>query len=105
MLKMYVILGLSVIAAAALFASFDWNDPLDYDASGIVHDIKETGNGYVFKLFTIQGFDIKCFSSSEPLDLGHYGITGNSSSDSSIFFVSAMEDFDGVSLNAASQSQ
>jgi hypothetical protein len=105
MLKMYMVLGLSIIAAIALFASFDWDDPSDYDASGIVHDVKETGNGYVFELFTVQGFDIRCFFSSEPSDLGHYGLIGSSSSDGSIFFVFSMEDFDGAGLNAAIQSQ
>ncbi len=104
MLKTYAILGLSVIAATALFASFAWEDPSDYDASGIARDIKETGNGYVFELFTVQGFDIRCFSSSEPSDLGHYGIIGSSSSDNTIFFVSSMERFDSASLNVASQS-
>jgi len=98
-------MGLSIITVTALFASFDWDDPSDYDASGIVHDVKETGNGYVFEIFTVQGFDIRCFSSSEPSDLGHYGIIGNTSSDGTIFFVSSMDDFDGAGLNAASQSQ
>ena len=105
MLKMYAVLGLSVIVAMSLFVSFDWDDPSDYDTSGIAHGIRQTENGYIFELFTSEGVDVRCFSTEEPSDLGHYGVSGSVSSDGTLFFVSTLGCFDGAGLNAAPQSQ
>ena len=105
MLRMYVVIGLSVIAAMALFVSFEWDDPTDYDISGIAHNVKTTENGYIFELFTFQGYDIRCFYRGELTELGHYAVSGDMSSDGSLLFVSALGDLDGAGLNAARQSQ
>jgi hypothetical protein len=105
MLKMYAVLGLAVIASMALFVSFDWDDPSDYDTSGIAHSVRATENGYIFELFTFQGYDIRCFCREEPVELGHYAVSGDLSSDGSLFFVSEFGDLDGAGLNAARQSQ
>ena len=95
MLKMYAVLGLSVIAAMALFVSFEWDDPSDYDISGIAHDVKVTENGYIFELFTFHGDDIRCFSREEITELGHYAVSGDMSSDGSLLFISVLGDLDG----------
>ncbi len=105
MLKMYAVMGLSVIAAMSLFVAFDWDDPSDYDASGIAHGIRQTENGYIFELFTVEGVDIRCYSTDEPVELGHYGVSGSVSSDGTLFFVSTLGCFDSAGLNAAPQSQ
>ena len=105
MLKMYVVMGLSVIAVMSLFVAFDWDDPSDFDTSGIAHGVRQTENGYIFELFTSEGVDIRCYSTEEPVDLGHYGVSGSVSSEGTLFFVSVLDCFDGAGLNAAPQSQ
>ena len=94
MLRMYAVLGLSVVVIMALFMAFDWDDQSVHDTSGIAHDIRATENGYIFELFTFQGYDLKCFCRDEPKELGHYGVSGDPSSDGSIFFISKLESFD-----------
>ena len=62
---------------------------LEYDHSGIVHDISASKNGYTFSIQT-NDESIRCYYPSEPVDLGLYKIRGSFSDDGTIFFVSKM---------------
>jgi hypothetical protein len=90
----YIVLGLSVIMVISVFLIFERNDIEDYDISGIVHDVRESTNGWMFYVSTPDGSDIRCFFKERPVDMGHYGVAGDPSDDGGIFFVSSMELFD-----------
>ena len=76
------------------FLVFSDEDIVEYDITGIVHDIRETTNGFTFTIDTSNGDSKKCFSREMPRELGYYGICGNYSDDGTIFFISHMFCFD-----------
>lgn len=86
---------MAVVVLAGLFLVFSDEDMIDYDRTGIVHDVRPGSSGYTFYIDEYDGSSMKCFSRSEPFELGYYGITGNLSDDGSIFFVSNMVRLDG----------
>lgn len=77
-----------------VFVIFSDDSIVEYDHTGIVHDIRSSANGFTFYLDTSDGKSIKCFFKEEPVELGHYGVVGDQSDDGSMFFVSFMKDFD-----------
>ncbi len=93
----YVTLGMAVVVLAGLFLVFSDEGIGEYDHTGIVHDIRSSSSGYTFYIDMSDGSSLKCFSRSEPSELGYYGISGDLSDDGSIFFVSDMVCFDDTS--------
>ena len=92
----YLLLGMSVIGVVLMFAVFTGNPMDDFDHTGIVHDVRATSSGYTFIMDSSGGDVFKCFYRDEVEELCHYGISGNFSSDNSIFFVSAAKCFDKI---------
>ena len=88
---------MAVVVLAGLFLVFSDESMIDYDRTGIVHDVRSGPSGYTFYIDEHDGSSMKCFSRSEPSELGYYGISGDLSDDGSIFFVSNMVRLDGQS--------
>ncbi len=61
--------------------------------TGIVSEIYEGDNGYTFTFSTIDD-EFRCFSEECPEEYGYYGIIGDFSNDSTIFFVNELMDLD-----------
>ena len=85
---------MAVVVLAGLFLVFSDDDMMEFDHTGIVHDISASSSGYTFQIDMSDGSSMKCFSRSEPVELGYYGIIGNLSDDGSIFFVSNIVSLD-----------
>lgn len=85
-IKKFIIVGTVILLLAILFTYFSDPDHIDYDYSGIVHDVHESRSGYTF-YFDTADETIRCYHSEEPVDLGYYKIKGNWSDDHTIFFV------------------
>lgn len=81
----YILIGLSVLALISLFAFFSDESNADYNYSGIVHDVKQSSNGFLFYLDT-GSEDLRCYCSEQPMDLGYYAVRGSFSQDNKIFF-------------------
>ncbi len=88
----YVTIAVCIVVVAAIFVTFSDED--SFDCTGIVYDIDQTSSGFMFLLQTSSGIHQKCFSYTEPVHLGYYGLNGSFSEDGSIFFVSKMIDLD-----------
>ena len=85
---------MAVVVLAGLFLVFSDEGMMEYDHTGIVHDISSSSSGYTFQIDMSDGSSMKCFSRSEPVELGYYGIIGDLSDDGSIFFVSNIVSLD-----------
>lgn len=85
-----------LLCAAAAFilisSSFFWDSGDDNSGeAGIVRDVRESENGYVFSLEDCGGEEICCFSKTEPEEGGAYSVKGSWSDDGTMLFVSSME--------------
>lgn len=78
---------------AVTYAYFADEDNVEYDYSGIVHDISTSASGYTFYIDVSEG-EMKCYYPEKPEEYGHYRIKGTLSNDGSIFFVSVMQCLD-----------
>ena len=90
----YAVLGLSLVLIFGSYVLLSDPDSVSYDFSGIVSDVKESDNGYVFHLHTSDQENIKCFSEERPSELGYYAVSGEMSDDGGIFFVSFLHSLD-----------
>lgn len=72
-----------------LCSSFD-NDMTDTKEIGIVYEITESKNGFVFCFENTDGEKMRCFSRSEPEEGSVYEISGNWSDDGTMFFTDFM---------------
>ncbi|MDO5861953.1 MAG: hypothetical protein Q4Q58_04080 [Thermoplasmata archaeon] len=91
----YPIAAFAVFLVALTIVMFaDAESSVDPDYTGVVSDISESTNGYIFYITTYQE-KMRCYSSQCPVDHGYYGITGSFSSDGSIFFVKTMRLLEG----------
>ncbi|NLN71713.1 MAG: hypothetical protein GX137_02855 [Thermoplasmatales archaeon] len=80
-----IAVALLVPASAAVFRSDDEG------MTGIVSDVRETKNGYVFNMTVLDGTRIKCFiSDSVPDDGATITVYGSFSGDGTIFFIDKM---------------
>ncbi len=57
---------------------------------GVVYDIRETENGFVFDLYDSDGKTMKCFSRNGPEEGGVYEVGGTESDDGTMFFTNSM---------------
>ena len=89
----YTLIALSVLVFILLFAYFSDERNMDYQFSGVVHDIKSSSNGYIFYIDTAEE-PIRCYSSERPENLGYYAVRGTFSDDGGIFFVEGWSDID-----------
>ena len=96
LINKYVLTGIVVLMMSFVFIQFSILNDMDYDHSGIVHDVNKSSNGYTFYIETIEG-DIHCYNSEEPFELGHYEINGHYSEDGSMFFIESMRLLDNSS--------
>ena len=85
----YVLTATVTLLVALTFFQFTVLNDMDYDHSGIVHNVNQSNKGYTFYIETTEG-DIRCYNSEEPFEYGHYGIKGNYSEDGTMFFVESM---------------
>ncbi len=90
----YIVLGFSLVLILGSFVVLFDPDSVSYDYTGIVSDVKESTNGYVFQMHTSDHEDIRCFSYEKPKELGYYAISGEMSDDGNIFFVSYLYNLD-----------
>ncbi len=88
----YVTIAIGIVVVAAIFVTFSDED--SFDCTGIAYDIDQTSSGFTFFLQTSSGMHQRCFSYTEPVYLGYYGLNGSLSEDGSIFFVSKMINLD-----------
>ncbi len=88
-IRKYIVLGLSMILVVSSFLFLSDDKNLESDYTGIVSDINQSSNGYIFILNT-EDSKIKCFYTISPEYLKYYGIIGDFSDDRSIFFVERM---------------
>jgi hypothetical protein len=85
-----------LLCAAAAFilisSSFFWDsEDGGSGEAGIVRDVNESENGYVFSLEDCNGEEIRCFSKTEPVEGEAYSVKGSWSDDGTMLFVSSME--------------
>jgi hypothetical protein len=92
-IRRYALIALSVLAFMLLFAYFSDERNMDFQFSGVVHDVKTSSNGYIFYIDTADE-SIRCYSSECPDDLGYYAVRGTFSDDGGIFFVEGWLDID-----------
>ena len=92
-MNQYAVIGIVVIIMAVTYAYFADEDNIEYDHSGIVHDVSASANGYTFYIDISEG-DLKCYYPERPEEYGYYRIKGTLSGDGSIFFVSVMQSLD-----------
>jgi hypothetical protein len=85
----YFLISLSAIIIFTLFWTMDDNIAED-NIKGVVFDIKESKNGFVFYLETSDGKCEKCFFKDRPENLKTYSVKGIYSEDESIFFIEKM---------------
>ena len=90
----YTVLGLSVVLIIGSFVLLSDPDSVSYDYRGIVSDVSESTNGFVFHIHTPDQEDIRCFSYERPVELGFYAVSGEISDDGNIFFVSYLYNLD-----------
>ncbi|WII08100.1 hypothetical protein PED39_02565 [Methanomassiliicoccales archaeon LGM-RCC1] len=88
-----MVLGLSVILLISLFAYFSDENNIEYDYSGIVHDIRTSSTGYTFSIDCPEG-DLRCYYKDMPQDMGYYSVRGDFSNDHTMFFVKWMTNND-----------
>ena len=91
-------IAIAVVSFILLFAYYSDERNAGYQFTGIVHDLKESTNGFIFYIDT-KDETIRCFSSERPEDLGLYSIRGSFSDDRGIFFVEKMLDIDNYKNN------
>lgn len=82
-------LALIVVAAVAVCLLAEGGDAGSGYEAGIVHDVRETENGYVFFFAGADGEDMKCWSAECP-PAGLAEISGRMSGDGGIFFADAV---------------
>ena len=85
-----LIVGLAVLLIITYNIYFSNDDNINYEYSGIVHDISKSKSGFTFYLDSSMDGSIFCYNSDEPIDLGHYRINGTFSENGSIYFVDKM---------------
>lgn len=61
------------------------------DLIGIIYNISETKNGYIFEFEDSQGKIMKCYYDENPLENKPYKIKGSFSEDGDIFFLDSMK--------------
>ncbi len=93
LIRKYTLIALSVLAFILLFAYFSDERNIDYQLSGVVHDIKASSNGYIFYMDTAEE-SIRCYCPECPNDMEYYAIRGTFSDDRGIFFVERWSDID-----------
>jgi hypothetical protein len=92
-LDRYSLLCASVALILFLTIFITNEEPIEEkDIVGIVHDIKETVNGYTFSFEDSKGEKIKCFFKAEPCEYSVYMVKGTFSDDGSMLFVSNMKE-------------
>ena len=89
-------LGLSTVFVIILFFGFSDGEYTDYEYSGIIHDIRDSSNGFVFYIDLDSGETIKCFFNDKPDDLGYYAIKGSYSDDNSMYFIKNIQRLDNI---------
>lgn len=87
----YSLLCVSVALIVLVTVFVNQEEPQNDDIIGIVHEIKETQNGYTFVLDDSNGKHMKCFSRVRPDDHSVCVIKGTLSEDRTIFFVSSLQ--------------
>lgn len=87
-------IGLSVLMVVFIIQMFSKGQDDLYCLTGIVADISSTSNGFTFDIHTSDGVVIRCFSHFELVENGYYALSGDYSSDGSIFFVDGFRDLD-----------
>ena len=95
----YSLLCISVASIVLITVFVNQEEPQDDDMIGIVHDIKETQNGFTFVLDESSGTHLKCFSRVKPEDHSLCVVKGNISEDKTIFFVSSFQTIPQNELN------
>ena len=86
----YVLTAIVTLLISFTFVQFSDINGINYDHSGIVHDVNQSNKGYTFYIETTKG-DIRCYNSEEPFEYGYYRIKGNYSEDGTMFFVESMK--------------
>jgi len=92
-IKTYTLIALAVLSFILIFAYFSDERNMDYQFTGVIHDVKTSTNGFIFYIDTVDE-SIRCYSSERPDDLGYYAVRGSFSDDRGIFFVERMSDID-----------
>ncbi len=87
--KYFIICVSTVLIFALAWSSLNFKEE-DQDIKGIVFDVRESENGFVFYLESSQGKCQKCFFNEEPEELMVYSVSGNLSDDGNILFVKKM---------------
>lgn len=83
----YFLMSLFCVFVLILFSFFDIEDKNDDPMIGIITDIKETQNGFVFDLIDADGDIIHCFSKERFRSDSVYEIKGRYSDDRTMFFI------------------
>ncbi len=87
--KYFIICVSTVLISVLIWSTFNAEDENE-DLKGIIFDIRESENGFIFMLESSQGTHQKCFFFEEPEELMAYSISGYLSEDGNIFFVKKM---------------
>ncbi len=87
--KYFIICVSAVLISTLLWSSLNAENENE-EIKGIVFDVRESENGFVFSLESSQGIYQKCFFFEEPEELMAYSISGRLSEDGNIFFVKKM---------------
>lgn len=93
MIKKYLTIGLSVIVLMSFFVYYTDENNIDYDHTGIIHNVRSSSSGFTFNIDTSDS-DFRCFFKEKPDDLGYYALKGSFSDDGSMFFVEIMTNID-----------
>ncbi|HKM08932.1 MAG TPA: hypothetical protein VJX93_00350 [Candidatus Methanomethylophilaceae archaeon] len=87
----YFIISISAVLIFTLLWTFDEDIEKSDDILGIVYDVNESKNGFVFNFDLTNGKTQKCFFIEEPVEFGMYFVSGNFSDDGNIFFIEKMK--------------
>lgn len=79
-----------LLVSVIVIVSVNLNGSVEEGYVGIVTDVNESANGFVFILNDTDGNRIKCFCREEPETDAVYLIKGDFSDDNTILFISSM---------------
>lgn len=87
----YFIICISAVLIFTLLWTFDENIDESDVSRGIVYDVNESKNGFVFSFEMTDGETQRCFFSEEPMEFGFYSLSGDLSDDGNILFIEKMD--------------
>ncbi len=93
LIRKYLLMAAFALSVILLFAYFSDERNIEYQYSGIVHDVKASSNGYIFYIDTVEE-SIRCYCEECPENQGYYAVRGSFSDDRGIFFVKDCLDID-----------